>query len=75
MYFKFDDPASIDDWKTKEEVIESLSNLGDINEAVGWVIGEDKKSYYISAHKAQATYSASLKIPKAIIVKKIILKL
>ena len=75
LYLKFNDPASEDTWRYPKEVIKTLSALDDLNEAVGWLIGEDKKNYYIAAHKAHKQVCATLKVPKAIVIKKKILKL
>ena len=75
VYLRFDDPASLEEEHTKEEAIKELQATIGHNEAVGWLMKEDKTHYYITAHITNGNVSASLKVPKSIVVKKKILKI
>ena len=75
VYLRFDDPASLDDWHTKEESVKELKATIGYNEAVGWIIKEDDAHYYLTSHKTAESVSASLKVPKAIVIEKKIIKL
>ena len=76
IYLEFDDPTSLDEWTTPDEAKRRLD--GGNNEAVGWIFHETKKHYYISAHTnndCETSISASLRVPKAIVIKKKIISL
>lgn len=74
LYIQFDDPASVDGWLTKDELVQVLEENSGDNEAVGWLVKETKKHVYISAHIGCDKYSASLRVPKSIIHKRKTLK-
>ena len=76
LYVQFDDPYSMDEWLSKEDIKEEATGLKHTgNEAVGWLVYEDKKIITISSHKACCNkYCAFLTIPKLIITKKKILR-
>ena len=75
LLIQFDDPTSLDGWRTKKEIIDDFGEEKYNNEIVGFLIDETKTHIYLASHTADnyRTFAYSIRIPKSIISRRKIL--